>query len=57
MLSKFKKIIVCELNNGQFVKILQSEFPQFDYLKYNKIQGLPFSKGQLINEFDNLIGA
>ena len=57
VLSKFKKIIVCELNNGQFVKILQSEFPQFDYLKYNKIQGLPFSKGQLINEFDNLIGA
>ena len=55
--AKFKKIIVCELNNGQFVKLLQSELPQFDYLQYNKIQGLPFSKGQLINEFDNLIGA
>jgi 2-oxoglutarate/2-oxoacid ferredoxin oxidoreductase subunit alpha len=55
--SKFKKIVVCELNNGQFVKLLQSEFPQFDYLQYNKIQGLPFSKSQLINEFDNLIGA
>ena len=55
--AKFKKIIVCELNNGQFVKLLQSDLPQFDYLQYNKIQGLPFSKGQLINEFDNLIGA
>lgn len=57
VLAKFKKIIVCELNNGQFVKLLRSELPQFEYLQYNKIQGLPFSKGQLINEFDNLIGA
>ncbi len=55
--SKFKKIVVCELNNGQFVKLLQSELPQFDYLQYNKIQGLPFSKGQLITEFNNLLEA
>jgi 2-oxoglutarate ferredoxin oxidoreductase subunit alpha len=53
--SRFKKIIVCELNNGQFVKILRSELPQFDYLQYNKIQGLPFSKGELVNEFSKLI--
>ncbi len=55
--AKFKKIVVCELNNGQFVKLLQSELPEFDYLQYNKIQGLPFSKSQLINEFNNLIEA
>jgi 2-oxoglutarate/2-oxoacid ferredoxin oxidoreductase subunit alpha len=55
--AKFKKILVCELNNGQFVKILQSELPEFNYLQYNKIQGLPFSKGQLIQEFNNLIEA
>ena len=55
--AKFKKIIVCELNNGQFVKLLRSELPKFDYFQYNKIQGLPFSKGQLIKEFDNIIEA
>ncbi|MDB4533589.1 2-oxoacid:acceptor oxidoreductase subunit alpha [Vicingaceae bacterium] len=55
--SKYKKIVVCELNNGQFIKILQSELPQFDYLQYNKIQGLPFSKSQLVNEFNNLLEA
>jgi 2-oxoglutarate ferredoxin oxidoreductase subunit alpha len=55
--AKFKKIVVCELNNGQFIKILQSEFSQFDYLQYNKIQGLPFSKSQLVNEFNNLLEA
>ncbi|MBL4670432.1 MAG: 2-oxoacid:acceptor oxidoreductase subunit alpha [Flavobacteriales bacterium] len=53
--AKFKKIVVCELNNGQFVKLLRSELPQFDYLQYNKIQGLPFSKGQLVEEFDRLL--
>ena len=40
--SKFKKILVCELNNGQFVKYLRGEFPQFSYQQYNKTQGLPF---------------
>jgi len=53
--AKFKKIVVCELNNGQFVKLLRSELPQFDYLQYNKIQGLPFSKSQLMNEFEQLL--
>jgi 2-oxoglutarate ferredoxin oxidoreductase subunit alpha len=55
--AKFKKIVVCELNNGQFIKIVQSQLPQFDYLQYNKIQGLPFSKSQLVNEFNNLLEA
>lgn len=53
--SKFNKIIVCELNNGQFVKYLQSELPEFDYLQYNKIQGQPFSTGELIQEFNNIL--
>ncbi len=43
VLSKFKKIIVCELNLGQFANYLRMSFPQFDYIKYNKIQGLPFT--------------
>ncbi|MDF1672762.1 MAG: 2-oxoacid:acceptor oxidoreductase subunit alpha [Vicingaceae bacterium] len=55
--SKYKKIVVCELNNGQFVKLLRSELPEFNYLQYNKIQGLPFSKGELITEFKRLIEA
>ncbi len=55
--ANYKKIVVCELNNGQFVKLLRSELPQFDYLQYNKIQGLPFSKTELINEFNKLLEA
>ncbi len=53
---KFKRIIVCELNDGQFVKILRSSFEKRSFLQYNKIQGLPFSNEELIEHFKNLIG-
>ncbi len=53
--SKFKKIVVCELNNGQFIKYLQSELPQFKYLQYNKIQGLPFSSTELTQKFNEIL--
>ena len=52
---RFKKIVVCELNNGQLIKYLQSELPQFDYLGYNKIQGLPFSTSELTNKFNEIL--
>ena len=41
--SRYKKIVVCELNLGQFVAYLRDKLPQFTYHKYNKVQGLPFS--------------
>ncbi|MGQ9845975.1 MAG: 2-oxoacid:acceptor oxidoreductase subunit alpha, partial [Bacteroidales bacterium] len=34
--SKFKKIIVCELNSGQFVSYLRATLPQFKYYQANK---------------------
>lgn len=52
---RFKKIVVCELNNGQFIKYLQSELPQFDYIGYNKVQGLPFSTADLTQKFNEIL--
>lgn len=49
--SNYKTILVCELNSGQFIRLLKGEFSQFNYQQYNKVQGLPFSKKELINEF------
>ncbi len=45
--SRFKKILVFELNSGQFVNYLKMNFPQFNYIKYNKIQGLPFTQKEI----------
>jgi 2-oxoglutarate/2-oxoacid ferredoxin oxidoreductase subunit alpha len=41
--SKFKKIIVCELNMGQFADYLRIKHQEFNYEQLNKIQGLPFT--------------
>lgn len=55
ILSKFKKIIVCELNAGQFVSILKTRFTKFEFSQHNKIQGLPFSNDELIQHFKQLV--
>ena len=41
--SRFRKIIVCELNLGQFASYLRDQVPGFVYHQYNKVQGLPFT--------------
>jgi 2-oxoglutarate ferredoxin oxidoreductase subunit alpha len=55
LLGKFKKILVCELNSGQFVNYLRMQFPQYQYLQYNKVQGLPFTVQEIVKEINNLI--
>ncbi|MCX7862193.1 MAG: 2-oxoacid:acceptor oxidoreductase subunit alpha [Bacteroidales bacterium] len=53
--SKFKKIIVCELNNGQFVVYLRAVLPQFKYYQANKIQSLPFFMDELKEKYYKLL--
>lgn len=40
--SGFKKIIVCELNTGQFAAYLRNVLTQYEYLQCNKVQGQTF---------------
>jgi 2-oxoglutarate ferredoxin oxidoreductase subunit alpha len=40
---RFKKIVVCEINLGQFADYLRMNFQEFNYEQLNKIQGLPFT--------------
>ncbi len=53
--SKFKKIIVCELNMGQMSMILKDRYPKNTFIKYNKIQGLPFTIKELVNKFNQTL--
>jgi len=55
ILSSFDKVIVCELNLGQFVKYLRINFPEIKYHQYNKIQGLPFMVNELKEQFYKLL--
>lgn len=53
--AKYKQRLVCELNLGQFASYLRSTLPQFDYLQYNKVQGLPFTVTELKNKIKQVI--
>jgi len=53
--SRFKKRIVCELNMGQMANYLRSQYPEFEYSQYNKIQGLPFMIKELKNKFNEIL--
>ncbi len=54
ILSKYDKIIVCELNAGQLANYLRMTFQQFQYLQYNKIQGQPFTIIELKENIEKL---
>jgi 2-oxoglutarate ferredoxin oxidoreductase subunit alpha len=53
--SKFDKIVVCEINSGQFVGYLRMTNPEFKYEQYNKVQGLPFTTIELEEQFIKLL--
>jgi 2-oxoglutarate ferredoxin oxidoreductase subunit alpha len=55
VLKRFKKIVVCELNMGQFAKVLKINFNGFEFLQFNKIQGLPFGNSELTEKFKQLV--
>ena len=55
ILAGFKRIVVCELNEGQFVNYLRQQFQEFKFEQYNKCEGLPFTTVELRNEFLSLM--
>jgi len=55
ILGKYKKIVVCELNMGQFVNYLRMTHPEFKYEQFNKVQGLPFMVSELVVKFNQLL--
>ena len=56
ILRRYKKIVVCELNNGQFAGYLRTKFPECPMHQYNKIMGLPFEVGELKECFTKILG-
>ncbi|MCR4816725.1 MAG: 2-oxoacid:acceptor oxidoreductase subunit alpha [Bacteroidales bacterium] len=55
ILHKYKKIVVCELNKGQFAGYLRTKFPECPMTQYNKVMGLPFEVGELKDCFNKLL--
>ena len=53
--ARYKKIIVCELNSGQFADYLRAKLPQFSYLQYNKVQGQPFIVKEIVDAVNEIL--
>lgn len=45
--SHFRRIVVCELNLGQFANYLRIKHQQFKYDQLNKVQGSPFTINEI----------
>ena len=48
VLSQYKRIIVCELNTGQFAAYLRANFPDIHFEQYNEIMGQPFAVERIV---------
>ena len=55
ILANFKKIIVCELNCGQFVGYLRTLYPHYHYNQCNKVQGQPFIVKDIIDAVNAIL--
>ncbi|MDP1676467.1 MAG: 2-oxoacid:acceptor oxidoreductase subunit alpha [Bacteroidota bacterium] len=55
ILSKYKYVIVPEINLGQLIKILREKF-LVSAIGLNKVQGLPFRSIEIEEKIDNVLG-
>ncbi len=53
--SKFRRIVVAELNLGQFADYLRIRFQEFKYDQINKVQGLPFTINEIKDKCINIL--
>ena len=55
VLGSFGKVLVCELNSGQFAGYLRTLFPEIEIIKCNKVQGQPFLVGELVDAINKAL--
>jgi len=55
VLKRYPKIVVCELNTGQFARYLRARNNGIAMMQYNKIQGQPFTVAELVEHLKGLL--
>lgn len=53
--SKYEKVLVCELNSGQFAAWLKDRVPGTDIVSFGKVQGQPFLVSELVDAINKEI--
>lgn len=55
VLKRYKKVVVCEQNNGQFATQLCGKIPRLVVSRFNRVQGQPFMESELKEHFIKLM--
>lgn len=55
LLNNYDKVMVPEINNGQLVKVIRDKY-MIPAVPFNKIQGLPIMKAELVTAIKTLLG-
>lgn len=55
LIKGFEKVLMPEMNNGQFIKIIRDKF-LVDAKGLNKIQGMPFTAGEIKKKIVEMLG-
>ena len=54
ILNNFEKVLIPEINNGQLIKIIRDQY-LIDAQGYNKIMGIPITKGEMIEKIKEML--
>lgn len=54
ILHSYDKVLIPEINNGQLIKIIREQF-LIDAVGYNKIMGVPITKGELVTKIKEML--
>jgi 2-oxoglutarate ferredoxin oxidoreductase subunit alpha len=54
IIKNFDKVLIPEINNGQLIKIIRDKY-LVDAKGFNKIMGVPITKGEIIEEVEGMI--
>jgi 2-oxoglutarate ferredoxin oxidoreductase subunit alpha len=55
LLNNYDKVIIPEINNGQLVKVIRDKY-MIPAIAFNKIQGLPIMKAELVSAIKEILG-
>jgi 2-oxoglutarate ferredoxin oxidoreductase subunit alpha len=53
--SRYKAVLVPEMNLGQMTRVLRSEYPHQNFISYPKVQGQPFRTHEIIDRVQSLL--
>lgn len=57
ILSRFKRVLVPEMNMGQALVLLRHTYPETEFVRYYKVEGRPFTISEIQTKIEEVLGA